>query len=76
MTVFSPLSPRQAECLKLAASGMTSGQIGGVLDISARTVDDYIADACHRLGVRGRTQAVATAAAHGWFEKTDPVKSP
>jgi DNA-binding CsgD family transcriptional regulator len=67
MTSVSPLSPRQAECLKLAASGMTSSQIGGVLNISARTVDDYISDACHRLGVRSRTQAVALAATQGWL---------
>jgi DNA-binding CsgD family transcriptional regulator len=32
-----------------------------LLGISRRTVDEYFAEACERLGVRNRTQAVAKA---------------
>ena len=59
----SQLSPRQIECLRLAAAGMTSAEIALELCISPRTVDEYIADACRRLGVRNRVQAVVKAVA-------------
>src|SRR5467141_3761612 len=45
-------SPRQLACLRLAAQGKTSIGIAHALGISHRTVDEYIADACRRLGVR------------------------
>jgi DNA-binding CsgD family transcriptional regulator len=57
------LSPRQIECLQLAARGLTSAQIAHDLGISARTVDQYFGEACERLRVRNRTQAVARAIA-------------
>jgi DNA-binding CsgD family transcriptional regulator len=49
----------------MAAVGKTSMQIADELQISPRTVDEYIADACRRLGVRNRTQAAAKAVALG-----------
>ena len=55
------LSPRQLECLRLAAAGKTSVEIGIILGISHRTVESYFEDCYRRLGVRGRTQAVARA---------------
>lgn len=57
------LSPRQVECLELAARGLTSAEIAHDLGISARTVDQYFGEACERLRVRNRTQAVARAIA-------------
>jgi DNA-binding CsgD family transcriptional regulator len=66
------LSPRQIDCLRLAAKGMTSIQIAGSLGISARTVDQYVADACTRLKVRNRIQAVAIAVALGLIVETPP----
>jgi DNA-binding CsgD family transcriptional regulator len=59
------LSPRELDCLALAAQGRTSIGIGHALGISPRTVDEYIAGACRKLGVRNRTQAVAKAVALG-----------
>ena len=59
------LSPRQLECLQLAAQGLTSPEIARALGISARTVDQYMAEACVRLEVRNRVQAVAKAVALG-----------
>lgn len=52
------LSPRQLACLKLVAAGKTTVEIGAKLGISNRTVEQYIADACTRLGVRTRIEAV------------------
>lgn len=55
------LSPRQIDCLRLAALGMTSAQIARKLGMAPRTVDQHLTLACARLGVRNRTPAVARA---------------
>jgi DNA-binding CsgD family transcriptional regulator len=52
------LSPRQLDCLRLVAAGRTTLQIAAELGISNRTVDQYVADACVRLGARTRIEAV------------------
>lgn len=59
------LSPRQIECLKWVREGKSSNDIGDLLGLSGRTVDHYLADACRRLGVRTRHQAVIDAALRG-----------
>jgi len=63
--VPSPLTPRQLECLSRIAGGETSAEIGEALGLSKRTVDHYVLNACARLGVRNRTQAVAKAIGDG-----------
>lgn len=68
----TPLSPRQIDCLCLAALGSTSPEIAEILGISSRTVDQYIAEACERLNVRNRVQAVAKAVALGLILATPP----
>jgi DNA-binding CsgD family transcriptional regulator len=55
------LRPRQVECLAWARQGKSSADIGRILGISARTVDEHIAHACEALEVRTRVQAVARA---------------
>jgi len=55
------LSPRQALCLRQVALGQTSGEIAQGLRLSVRTVDQYIAEGCARLGVKKRASAVAEA---------------
>jgi DNA-binding NarL/FixJ family response regulator len=55
------LSEREMEVLKLAARGLKTTGIAQELFISNRTVETHIQDACHKLGVRGRTAAVAKA---------------
>ena len=62
------LSPRQLECLRWARQGKSSTDIADILGLSAHTVNEYLADACARLGVRTRAQAVAEAAIHGLIE--------
>lgn len=66
------LSPRQIECLRLAAAGQTSPEIAATLGLSARTVDQYVAEACERLKVRNRVQAVAKAFELGLFSIPPP----
>jgi len=55
------LRPRQVECLAWARQGKSSADIGRILGISGRTVDEHIAHACEALEVRTRVQAVARA---------------
>jgi DNA-binding CsgD family transcriptional regulator len=66
------LSPRQIECLRLAAAGQTSHDIAATLGLSSRTVDQYVGEACERLKVRNRVQAVAKAFELGLFSDPPP----
>lgn len=68
----APLTPRQIECLAWARDGKSSGDIGLILGISARTVDGHVAEACARLEVRTRVQAVAMATQLGYLEPSTP----
>jgi DNA-binding CsgD family transcriptional regulator len=70
--VESKLSPRQIECLRLAAEGKTSSEIAAALGISSRTVDQYVGEACERLNVRNRIQAVAKALTLGLLPDAPP----
>jgi len=58
---LQPLTARQLECLRWAAAGKSSADIGAIIGLSARTVDDHLAAVCRRLGVRTRVQAVVLA---------------
>jgi non-specific serine/threonine protein kinase len=57
------LTPREAEILRLLASGMTNPDIAAELFLSVRTVENHVAHILAKLGVRTRT-AAATAAGH------------
>ncbi len=59
------LTLRQRECLRHVRKGLTSLQIAAELGLSIRTVNQYIADACHRLGARNRAQAAVEAVLRG-----------
>ena len=58
----SPLSPREAECLRWIAHGKTDFEVGKILEISPRTVRFHINNAKNKLGVATRIQAVAKRA--------------
>ena len=66
------LTARQVECLSWVRAGKSSTDIGAILGLSARTVDEHIASACDRLGVRTRTQAVVEAVAKGLLPPSIP----
>jgi DNA-binding CsgD family transcriptional regulator len=55
------LTPREVEVLTWAARGKAAWEIGKILDISKRTVDEHIQTAVQKLGAANRTQAVAIA---------------
>lgn len=59
------ITPRQLECLLWVQAGKSSSDIGMILGISSRTVDDHLAEVCARLGVRTRIQAISKAIAIG-----------
>ncbi len=62
------LSARQRECLAWVREGKSSRDIADRLGISAETVDEHIAEACRRLGVRTRVQAVVEACLRALIE--------
>jgi DNA-binding CsgD family transcriptional regulator len=62
------LSGRQRECLAWVRQGKSSSAIGEILNISPLTVDEHIAEACTRLGVRTRVQAAIEAVLLGVIE--------
>jgi len=55
------LTARQIECLKWTRDGKSSWEIGAILSLSSRTVEEHLNKACARLGVRTRMQAVVEA---------------
>lgn len=65
------LSPRQVDCIKLVARGMTSWEIAAVLNISDQTVSEYLTDARRRLAVSNRAQLVLKSLKLGYFTLDD-----
>jgi DNA-binding CsgD family transcriptional regulator len=59
------LSPRERDCLSIAAQGLTDALIGEKLGITQTTAHSYIEQAKRKLGVRTRAQAVAHLIALG-----------
>ncbi len=55
------LTVRQIDCLNWVREGKSTFDIGCIMGISAHTVQEHISEACARLGVRTRVQAVAAA---------------
>jgi DNA-binding CsgD family transcriptional regulator len=56
-----PLTPRELEVLTWAARGKSAWEVGEILSISKRTVDEHAVHAMQKLGAVNRTQAVAMA---------------
>ena len=55
------LTAREIEALSLTADGKSAKEIGRQLDISARTVEAYLASARHKLGAENTVKAIAKA---------------
>jgi len=60
-SALTSLSAREHDCLCWAAKGKTSWEIGQVLSISSATVNFHLGNAAMKLGVNGRTCAIARA---------------
>jgi DNA-binding NarL/FixJ family response regulator len=58
------LTPREAQVLRLVATGMTNRAIAGQLVLSERTVDRHVSNIFTKLGVSSRAAATAWAYEH------------
>lgn len=66
-----PLTPREVEVLRLAASGRGVDELAEELIVSRNTVKTHLAHAYDKLGAHNRAGAVACALAEGWFDAAD-----
>jgi len=63
----SPLTPREADVLELAAGGAPVEEIAARAHLSPGTVRNYLSAAAAKLGVSNRHAAVQAARRHGWI---------
>lgn len=61
ITLLEPLTPREAEVLRLIASGLSNREIAAQLHLSVNTVKMYASQLYRKLGASRRTEAVARA---------------
>lgn len=57
----SILTAREAEVLTWVARGKSAWEIGEILDITKRTVDEHVHTAVRKIGAANRAHAVAIA---------------
>ena len=62
------LTPREREVLTWVAHGKSAWEIGEILKIAKRTVDEHAQTACQKLGAANRAQAVAIAVRDGLIQ--------
>ncbi len=55
------MTPREREVLAWVARGKSAWEIGEILDITKRTVDEHVQTAVRKLGAINRAHAVALA---------------
>ncbi|WP_346621934.1 response regulator transcription factor [Blastococcus montanus] len=63
----SPLTPREADILELAAGGAPVEEIAARAHLSPGTVRNHLSAAAAKLGAPNRHAAVAEARRHGWI---------
>ncbi len=66
-TEDSPLTPREAEILRLAANGHTVADIAAELFLSPGTVRNYLATVVTKLNARNRVDAIRIASDSDWL---------
>lgn len=64
----APLTPREAEVLRLIVQGYTNRQIGEELNISVRTAESHRANLSDKLGLHSRVELVRYARDHGLID--------
>lgn len=64
----APLSPRERQCLEMAARGLTSADIGIKLGIAERTANFHFSNILSKLGVINRQEAIARAISTGLID--------
>jgi PAS domain S-box-containing protein len=63
----APLTPRQAEVLRLLGEGASTADIAASLHLSTETVRNHVRNVLRALGAHSRLEAVAVAHANGLF---------
>ncbi len=63
----SPLTPREADVLELAAGGAPVEEIAARVHLSVGTVRNHLSSAAGKLGAVNRHAAVDAARRHGWI---------
>ena len=66
-TGASPLTARETDVLRTAATGISTAEIGAVLFLSPATVRNYLSAAIAKLGARNRVDALRIAQRAGWL---------
>ncbi|MFF8774220.1 LuxR C-terminal-related transcriptional regulator [Kitasatospora sp. NPDC015120] len=65
---LTPLTRREHEVLRWAATGRTNPEIAAQLGLTCNTVTGYLKSAMHKLGVRNRTELAVTARESGLLD--------
>ncbi|HPH95002.1 MAG TPA: response regulator transcription factor [Anaerolineaceae bacterium] len=68
-TLFSDLTERELDVIKLIANGMTNSQIAGHLAISENTVKGHVSNILNKLHLADRTQAAVYAWQQGLVQR-------
>lgn len=63
----TPLTPREADVLELAATGSPVEEIATKASLSPGTVRNYLSSAAGKVGAANRHEAVQIARRHGWI---------
>ncbi|HEX6194740.1 MAG TPA: response regulator transcription factor [Jiangellaceae bacterium] len=63
----SPLTPREADVLELAADGAPADEIAERVSLSPGTVRNYLSSAAQKLNAPNRHEAAQVARRHGWI---------
>lgn len=66
-TGSSPLTARETEVLRAAASGISTAQIATQLSLSQTTVRNYLSNAISKVGGRNRIDAIRISRDAGWL---------
>jgi DNA-binding NarL/FixJ family response regulator len=64
----STLTDREAEVLRLIASGYGNKEIAARLALSVKTIEAHKANAMRKLDLRGRIDIVKYAVLQGWLD--------
>ena len=63
----NPLTPREADVLRMAGDGADLAEIASALFLSKGTVRNYLGAIVTKLDARNRLDAVRIAVDHGWI---------
>ena len=66
---FRELSDREMDVLKYLARGKTNAEIGQLLNLSEKTVGNYVSSMFEKLGLNNRIELAAYAYEHHLFER-------